>query len=160
MKKIKGTTQLFVYSLAVLSSASMFLTIFAATSPTMPEAKKPSVSDFSQLHMQMGQTVFAAASPFPDKIDLTPIPGMETGGLAQMLPPNSPVVPPMPGNARGGGHDDVLRVIGILPPDVAILQCAGRTVTAKIGTQTPWGTLSSVSKAGVTVGGEWIDFKK
>lgn len=145
MKKIKGTTQLFVYSLAVLSSAGMFLTIFAATSPTMPEAKKPSVSDFSQLHMQ---------------IDLTPIPGMETGGLAQMLPPNSPVVPPMPGNARGGGHDDVLRVIGILPPDVAILQCAGRTVTAKIGTQTPWGTLSSVSKAGVTVGGEWIDFKK
>lgn len=144
MKKIKGTTQLLVYSLAVLSSAGMFLTIFAATSPTMPEAKKPSVSDFSQLHMQMGQTV----------------PGMETGGLAQMLPPNSPVVPPMPGNARGGGHDDVLRVIGILPPDVAILQCAGRTVTAKIGTQTPWGTLSSVSKAGVTVGGDWVAFKK
>lgn len=160
MKKIKVTTQLLVYGLTVLSSAGMFLTIFAATSPTMPETKKPNVSDFSQLHMQMGQTVFAAASPFPDKVDLTPIPGMETGGLTQMLPPNSPVVPPMPGNARGGGHDDVLRVIGILPPDVAILQCAGRTVTAKIGTQTPWGTLSSVSKAGVTVGGDWVAFKK
>lgn len=125
MKKIKGTTQLLVYGLTVLSSAGMFLTIFAATLPTMPEAKQSSVSDFSQLHMQMGQTVFAAASPFPDKIDLTPIPGMETGASAQMLPPHSPVVPPMPGNPPGGGHDDVLRVIGILPPDVAILQRAG-----------------------------------
>ena len=67
MKKIKGTTQLLVYGLTVLSSAGMFLTIFAATLPTMPEAKQPRVSDFSQLHMQMGQTVFAAASPFQDK---------------------------------------------------------------------------------------------
>lgn len=105
MKKIKGTTQLLVYGLTVLSSAGMFLTIFAATLPTMPEAKQPSVSDFSQLHMQMGQTVFAAASPFPDKIDLTPIPGMETGASAQMLPLHSPVVPPMPGNPPGGGHE-------------------------------------------------------
>lgn len=162
MKKIKGTTQLLVYGLTVLSSAGIFLTVFAATLPAIPKAKQPSISDFSQLHMQMGQTVFAAASPFPDKIDLTPIPGMETGGLAQMLPPNSPVVPPMPGNhyAPGGAHNDVLRVVGVLPPDVAILQCSGQTVTARIGSKTPWGTLSSVSKAGVTVGGEWVDFQK
>lgn len=160
MKKIKGTTQLLVYGLTVLSSAGMFLTIFAATLPTMPEAKKPSVSDFSQLHMQMGQTVFAAASPFPDKVDLTSVLGMPG---SEMIPPSAPIVPQMPSNPNApnvGGYDDTLRVVGVLPPDVAILQRSGKTVTAKLGTETPWGTLSSVSKAGVTVGGDWVAFKK
>lgn len=158
MKKIKSTTQLLGYGISVLTAAGVFFTILVASTPNMPSVSQPAIGDFSQI--QVGQTVFASSSPFPAKVDLTSVPGMPG---SEMIPPSSPIVPQMPSNLNApnvGGYDDTLRVVGVLPPDVAILQRSGKTVTAKLGTETPWGTLSSVSKSGVTVGGEWIDFEK
>lgn len=161
MKKIKSTTQVLGYGISVLAATGVFFTLLVASTPNMPAVRSAAIGDFSKI--QVGQTVFAAASPFPvlTKVDVTALPGMP--GSA-MLPPSAPVVPPMPGTpnvpAAAGGYDDTLRVVGVLPPDVAILQRSGQTVTAKIGSETPWGTLSSVSKNGATVGGEWVDFEK
>lgn len=160
MKKLKGTTKLLGYGTSILAAAGVFFTLLAASTPNMPSVRPPTIGDFSKLHM--GQTVFAATSPFPSisNIDMSGVPGMSG---PDMLPPSAPVVPAMPTNPNApyaGGYDDTLRVVGVLPPDVAILQRAGKTVTVKIGKETPWGTLTSVSKRGVTVGGEWVDFEK
>lgn len=158
MKKIKSTTQLLGYGISVLTAAGVFFTILVTSTPNMPSVSQPAIGDFSQI--QVGQTVFASSSPFPAKVDLASVPGMPG---TEMIPPSAPIVPQMPSNPNApnvGGYDDTLRVVGVLPPDVAILQRSGKTVTAKLGTETPWGRLSSVSKSGVTVGGEWVDFEK
>ncbi|WP_455654329.1 hypothetical protein [Phascolarctobacterium sp.] len=158
MKKIKSTTQLLGYGISALAAAGVFFTLLVASTPNMPSVRQPAVGDFSQI--QVGQTVFASSSPFPAKLDLSSVPGMPG---SEMIPPSPPIVPQMPRDPNGpytGGYDDTLRVVGVLPPDVAILQRSGKTVTVKLGKETPWGTLTSVSKSGVTVGGEWVDFEK
>lgn len=158
MKKIKSTTQLLGYGTSVLAAAGVFFTLLVASTPNMPSVRQPAVGDFSKI--QVGQTVFASSSPFPAKLDLSSVPGMPG---SEMIPPSAPIVPQMPSNPNApyaGGYDDTLRVVGVLPPDVAILQRSGKTVTVKLGKETPWGTLTSVSKSGVTVGGEWVDFEK
>lgn len=72
--------------------------------------------------------------------------------------PTPPGVPDMPG-VNGSSVSNVLSVLGVLPPDVVIISKGGKTITAKLGENTEFGSINYISKNGATIDGRFIDIK-
>lgn len=145
-------------------SALTALTVFGSmVYVTRPEVKPPvnnnnNAIDFSKI--RIGTPAFAAESPFGNIV-----PQNAMDNAPQQAPtyiPGSPMVPQMPNmpGALGNNGNEVLRVIGVLPPDVVILQKGGRTVTARAGSSTEFGVIGTINKDGASVGGSWIEFSR
>lgn len=71
--------------------------------------------------------------------------------------PTPPSVPSMP--AASGSTGSQLTVIGLLPPDVCILQKGGITVTARSDSDTELGHVGSINDDGVEVDGKYLRIK-
>lgn len=71
--------------------------------------------------------------------------------------PTPPSVPSMP--AASGSTGSQLTVIGLLPPDVCILQKGGITVTARSDSDTELGHVGSINDDGVYVDGKYLRIK-
>ncbi|MBQ3541198.1 MAG: hypothetical protein IJA40_05595 [Phascolarctobacterium sp.] len=84
-----------------------------------------------------GNGIIAGSSPF---------------GLPKLPPaPVSPVVPDMP-----QGPANVLEVVGVLPPDVVVLQRGGESVTAYLGDETKFGVVQEVRDNGAVIDGRYV----
>lgn len=71
--------------------------------------------------------------------------------------PTPPSVPSMPAASVSTGSQ--LTVIGLLPPDVCILQKGGITVTARSDSDTELGHVGSINDDGVYVDGKYLRIK-
>lgn len=71
--------------------------------------------------------------------------------------PTPPQIPQQPGGSSAGIPSGKLTVIGVLPPSVVIMQRGGQTITAKVGQQTDFGFVDSISKTGASIDGSWYE---
>ena len=69
--------------------------------------------------------------------------------------PTPPQIPQQPGGYSAGIPSGKLTVIGVL--SVVIMQRGGQTITAKVGQQTDFGFVDSISKAGASIDGSWYE---
>lgn len=115
----------------------MFATgILYLMAPAVIQATKMPVVDYSNMRLS-GSSIIAGVSPF---------------GLPKLpVAPVSPVVPDMP-----QGPVNVLEVVGVLPPDVVILQRGGESVTAYLGDDTKFGVVNEIYADGAVVDGKRI----
>lgn len=128
------------------------------TSPQIRPPVNQQAIDFSKINI--GTPAFAASSPFNNVVPRNAIDNAPTMEAPAYIPgsPMVPQMPSMPGYA--GRQPEVLRVIGVLPPDVVILQKGGKTLTAKSGSATEFGAIGTISKTGAMIDGAWIEFSK
>lgn len=165
MMKITFSQKLLAAGASSLLSLSILGLWIGATARDVPPAKSTPVIDFSYLCSP--NLAFASVNPFPS----TSVDNLLINN--KTLPANlSMPTPKIPGNpvstaitANKGISSSAAKVaarvevIGLLPPDVAILRKGGQTITARIG-DTVFGYLSLVSETGVEVNGEWVEFQK
>lgn len=160
MIKITMGTKVASFAVSTLTALTVFGSMVYFTSPEVkpPVNNNNNLIDFSKI--RIGTPAFAAESPFGS----VPQNAMDNAPLqAPTYIPGSPMVPQMPnmpGRAGSAAANEVLRVIGVLPPDVVILQKGGRTITAKSGSSTEFGVIGTINKEGASVGGSWIEFSR
>ena len=165
MMKITFYQKLLAAGASSILSLSVLGLWIGATARDVPPTKNTPVIDFSYLCSP--NLAFASVNPFPSS-------GVE--GLLisnnSSLPANlSMPTPKLPGSnvsASTGNRivtskpiKEVIKVevIGLLPPDVAILRKGEQTITARMG-NTAFGYLSAVTDTGVEINEEWIEYKK
>ena len=118
----------------LLATSAIFMVV--------PNVGKPSiipVLNYENMKI-LGGNIVAGSSPF----------GL--GKLTNVLV--TPVVPEMPQSQVAS-----LEVVGVLPPDVVILQRAGETVTAFIGDDTKFGVIEEITDKGAVVNGRYVPLK-
>lgn len=145
MRKIGVATGLAAYLTSVLSGAVVFGSLIYFSSPAEVKPNPLPVLNFANTNLDTGS--ITGSSPFV----LPAAPAMET--------PDMPVPPGVPSMPGAGMQPDVLTVVGVLPPDVVILQKGGESLTARVGTETKWGTVNSVTSSGATIDGAFINIK-
>lgn len=152
-----GTKLAGIFSSTFLAVA-VFGSLVYLTSPQINPPANQNPIDFTKINI--GTPVFAASSPFTNTLPQDAL----ANAPMQQAPtyiPGSPMVPPMPSMPGAPARQsEVLRVIGVLPPNVVILQKGGRTITAKSGAVTAFGEVGSISKTGAMIDGTWIEFSR
>lgn len=139
---------------AVLLGSALFLMIFI--SHKVPAYKLQSLHDGSYKSVLVDQEIkivpeasfFIAAETAAASITATPqMPAM----------PTPPLVPQQPNGYAPGSYSGQLTVIGVLPPSVVIMQRGGQTITAKVGQDTDFGFIDSISSTGASIDGSWYE---
>lgn len=139
------------YGTSVLFGVGFGLSVMYITQPIQQPTAPIPVINFAnaQLHNDVG---IIGSSPFSSTFELK---GKKAPGLPQV--PDMPSIPSVPGMP---GTQAVLTVIGVLPPDVVILQKGPDTVTAKVGSSTKFGVVNSVSMDGAVIDGSFVELKR
>ncbi len=145
MRKIGVTTRLGIYAASVIAGALVFGSLAYLSTPAEVKPNPLPVVNFANTDLDTGS--ITGTSPFA------------LPALQQMDVPDMPVPPGVPSMLGAGMQADVLTVIGVLPPDVVILQKGGETLTARAGSATKWGTVNSISSSGATIDGAFIKIK-
>lgn len=141
MLKVKLSARL--TALALSAFTGFLLTAAAYRLPEAPPAAqgKPDLPELS-LAQASDTELTGAGMPFALK--------------TEKAAPKPPKVPKQPAGAAKAQAKAQLKVIGVLPPDVAILSRGGRNITAFSGQSTEYGYLGAVSWEGAYVGGKFI----
>lgn len=146
MRKIGVTTKLATYMASVISGAMVFGSFAYLFTPAEVKPNPLPVVNFSNTNLDTGSITGTSPFALPD--------------TSKMKVSDMPVPPGVPSMPVGAGMQaDVLTVIGVLPPDVVILQKGGETLTARAGSATKWGTVNSISSSGATIDGAFIKIK-
>lgn len=160
MRKIGFTTKLAAYAASMVFSIGVFGAynmLDVAPAGNVPEIP---IINLDSLSPEIS-TVAHAESGNPFGIVPQAGAGIAKLGMSQdMQPPTPPGVPEMPGNVGGNvGLQDKTVVIGVLPPDVVILSRGGKTITARTGQDTEFGTVGTVTMKGAYVDGAFVALK-
>lgn len=164
MMKITFYQKILAVGASSLLSIGILGLWIGATARDIPPAKITPVIDFS--YLSSPNLAFASSNPFPASADAALLTN-NNGKLPTNLSMPTPRLPWMPTNAAANITTNPaaptmnmeLEVIGLLPPDVAILRRGGETITARIGNSN-FGYLTEVSDTGVEIDGKWIAYKK
>ena len=82
-----------------------------------------------------------------------------TGKIQETTPFNSPDLWQRPNLSKTGGQAKVqtppLAVLGVIPPEVAIIKEGSRTNTVKVGQRTSLGRVQEITEDGVLIGGQY-----
>lgn len=158
MKKISLSAQLAAYSASILLGFSTFAAYNFLSVPEDAQTPEIPVINLASLELNPATSIAHAASgnPFgviPEAAPDTAATGM---GMPQgITPPTPPGVPAMPQGAPGG---EVV-VLGVLPPDVVIISRGGKSITARSGQDTEFGSIGSVTMSGAYIDGTFISQK-
>lgn len=167
MRKIGYTTKITTYAASMLLSIGVFglynsvINVPPAVSaPEIPIINLDTISpviastDYAQSSNPFGKvTTVAQAGAGIAKLGMGP-------GVNPPTPPGVPAMPSQPGVGTSGDVPNVgenyqaqekLTVLGVLPPDVVILSKGGKTVTARSGSETEFGTVGEITSKGAYV---------
>lgn len=141
-----------IKTFGILCSAALSVMLFGAhifyTSVNAERELSPlPVLDYKKIANQHDSFIGMVAMPFKNSPKIT-------GNEEMPEMPTPPSIPDMP------GMGNTLAVIGILPPDVCILQRGGETLTARSGTQTKFGYVGSIDAGGAVVDGTYLNINR
>ena len=130
------------------------IAVFPLISNTAKDIKNVDVINYEKEVNKITNEQIIALSPFKTLQDLP--------STTEMDMPTPPSVPDMPGNGAGinnvvGGQE--LKVVGVLPPDIIILQKGGKTITAAANNSCEFGYVGSISADGAYIDGTFMKIK-
>lgn len=148
MLKINKNIKIGVFACAaVIGAAAAFIPLYL----TSNVAEKPlKLVDYEREFNNLQATVITKASPFK----AAAINAKET-----LLPPTPPSVPAMPTGPKGINNiitQDKLTVVGLLPPNIAIIQKGGKAITVKSGQTSEYGYVGEITSNGVYIDGTFM----
>lgn len=148
--KLSANKYIMAYGLSILLGLGFAGGVMYSTEPIPQQAAQIPVINFenAQLPNDVG---IIGASPFSGSSIIS----KKAPGL-----PKVPEMPSIPGVPEMPGTQAVLTVIGVLPPDVVIMQKGPDTVTAKVGSRTQFGVVNSVSMNGAVIDGAFVELKR
>jgi hypothetical protein len=165
MKKYSKGKKAIFYLASCLSSVGFFSSFLLFSQPLASTYNLPaSVDTVTSLFGKKFVTA-AAASPFLpyNTVIFGNNSFAATNGAINptcpMMAPTPPLLPSMPSMDGGNGVRSATKVIGVLPPNVVILQRGNKTITAKAGTKTEFGTIGFVDANGANINGAYISLK-
>ena len=139
MKKISFANYLTSIMVSGLMGGLLATSVLLTVVPSV--SKIPSIPVLNYENMRgLGGNIVAGSSPF---------------GLAKFS--NVPVTPVVPDMAQVQSAS--LEVVGVLPPDVVILQRAGETITAFIGDNTKFGVVEEIDDKGAVINGRYVSLR-
>lgn len=97
----------------------------------------------------------SSSSPFGFLVDASALPTGNMNMPSGIAAPTPPDVPSMPGGLPGSSGGELV-VLGVLPPDVVIISRGGKSITARTGQNTEFGTIGTVTMKGAYVNGAFI----
>lgn len=71
--------------------------------------------------------------------------------------PVIPVLPELPQAEKG--VRDAIRIVGLMPPKMVILQQNGKRISAVAGSETPIGRIGEITAQGCYIDGEFVKYK-
>mgnify|MGYP006959749940 CR=1 FL=1 len=130
------------------------IAVFPLISNTAKDPKNVDVINYEKEVSKITNEQIVALSPFKALQDLP--------STTEMDMPTPPSVPDMPGSGAGinnvvGGQE--LKVVGVLPPDIVILQKGGKTITAAANNNCEFGYVGSISADGAYIDGAFMKIK-
>ena len=139
MKKVSFVNYFTSIMVSGLMGGLLAIGVLFTVVPTVSKIPPIPVLNYENMKISSSNIV-ASSSPF---------------GLAKL--PNAPVTPVVPDMMQI--QSAALEVIGVLPPDVVILQRAGETVTAFIGDDTKFGVVEEIDAKGAVINGKYVSLK-
>lgn len=164
MQKISVTAQLAAYTASMLLGFGTFGAWNFLSSPEVPQSVEMPVINLATLGIESSVSSVAhaaGANPFGDISTANAInagAGIAAVGMGMpqgITPPTPPGVPAMPG--AGGLEGGEVTVLGVLPPDVVIISRGGKTITARSGDSTEFGTVGGVTMKGAYIDGAFVE---
>lgn len=164
MRKITFSTKLSAYAVSIALSSVVFGSYNLLAPVPIDRVPEIPIINLNSI------TPNSKTIPHIDEVNPFGTISMAGAGVAKagmgpgLVPPTPPQVPVMPG-AKGNvgsnyvGKSTELCVIGVLPPDVVILSRGGKTVTARSGSNTEFGTVGDVTPEGAYIDGSFILLK-
>lgn len=147
MIKIHKKMQIGVFACAaVLGAAAAFIPLYLNNNVAEKTIK---LIDYEREIMNLQATAINKASPFKAA-------ALATAAKETLLPPTPPSVPAMPTGPKGINniiHQDKLTVVGLLPPNIAIIQKSGKAITVKSGQKSEYGYIGEITSNGVYIDG-------
>lgn len=141
MYNIKFFYKLICYLLTAICAVAYFGTKISLATPNVPsEQKIPAI--FNNLS---ANPVIRAPSPFGTSNNSKSVPGV-------------PGVPEMPKELKTDSFENIT-VIGIIPPDIAIISDNGKTKTVKTGDTVAEKMIGPVSSEGVFINDIFVNLK-
>lgn len=155
MRKIKNNTTLAAYGLAALLGVCTAVVPMLTSAPVQDSEikNKDYIQEFSKL------SSIKITAPIPFKKAITDIKDLKDQRMMDV--PTPPAVPSMP---AGKGINNIvpgdkLRVVGLLPPNIAILQKSGKTLTVKSGQNSEYGYIGEITSNGVYIDGTFTQIE-
>ena len=139
MKKISFANYLTSIMVSGLIGGLLATGVLLTVVPTVSKVPMIPVLNYENMKI-LSSNIVAGSSPF---------------GLAKLS--NVPVTPVVPDMAQVQSAS--LEVVGVLPPDVVILQRAGETLTAFIGDDTKFGTVEEITDKGAVINGRYVSLR-
>ena len=163
MQKISVTAQLAAYAASMLLGLGTFGAWNYLSVPDAVQTADIPVINLASLDLGIesasGVAHAANANPFGDiSMAAKAGAGIAAAGMGMpqgITPPTPPGVPAMPsaGEMQGG----TVTVLGVLPPDVVIISRGGKSITARSGESTEFGTVGSVNMKGAYIDGAFVE---
>ena len=139
MKKISFASYITSVVVSVICGSILATGVIYLVAPNQVKASVLPVIDYENIAFANGK-IIAGSSPF--------------GLPAMSVAPVAPTVPDMPTSPV-----NVLEVVGVLPPDVVVLQRGSETVTAYLGDETKFGTVQEIFDNGALVDGKFVNLR-
>lgn len=157
MKKISISAQLAAYTVSMLMGFGTFTAWNYASIPQEFQINEIPVINLASLGISSGSVAHAASgNPFGVLAASTALPAGNMNMPSGISAPTPPGVPSMPGGLSNGAGGELV-VLGVLPPDVVIISRGGKSVTARSGQDTEFGTIGTVTMKGAYVNGAFIE---
>lgn len=161
MRKIGFTSKLAAYAASMVFSIGVWGSYNFLTE--VPTANIPEIPIINLDSLSPNITTVAHAQT-TNPFGMLPKAGAGVANMGMppgMQAPTPPGVPEMPsgGNVGNVGLQEKLVVTGVLPPDVVILSRGGKTITARSGQDTEFGTIGTVTIKGAYVDGSFVALK-
>lgn len=153
MLKITKKIRLSTYVASFLVGSC--IAVFPLISNTAKDPKNVDVINYEKEVNKITNEQIAALSPFKAQQNLPPSKDV-------MDMPTPPSVPDMPGSGAGINNvvgSQELKVVGVLPPDIVILQKGGKTITAAANNNCEYGYVGSISADGAYIDGAFMKIK-
>lgn len=139
MKKISFASYITSVVVSAICGGLLATGAIYMVAPNQVKASALPVINYENIVSASGK-IIAGSSPF--------------GLPAMPVAPLSPVVPDMP-----TASVSILEVVGVLPPDVVVLQRGSETVTAYLGDETKFGKVQEIYDNGALVDGKHINLR-
>lgn len=164
MRKINFATKLSCYGASMALSIALFGSYVMFSAAPLQNVPEIPIINLDSITPNVNEKIPEDVIENNPLDTLSIIPNAGAGIARRGMTPTPPGVPPMPVTPREPGNvgypaSRELKVLGVLPPDVVILERGGKTITARSGSETDFGTVGEITSDGAYVDDTFIMLK-
>lgn len=142
MRSISANDKIYAFIASSIIGGLLTTAVLVLSLPEDVPGQPLSVLNYDNIDLSKGEIILRN-SPF--------VPGVALQ--------DSPVIPVLPEQELIDEATGRLVVLGVIPPDVAIIKKGDTMLTARVGEETAHGTIDYVTRSGVSINGRFINLK-